>query len=260
MLQFLRVGLHDLHGRAERVRHEHHRKARLRTQGRGIAAPSHSLPVDLDRVVCRAAARGRHVADEAGKAQAPRIDAVLRAVVVAKKLVHDLRDAVDRLRALDRVLRRRIPGRLRPEGPDGAGRQDRELHLAREFKEPDDPVDAHAPSGERLCLDRCRENRREVDHGVDPMPLHDALQGLGVHQVHRLGRPVGQMRGQRRPPARAGHDRVAALTHVGDEFGADLTGRADDEDAFHEASGMRVREGRPGRADASVHLSGRGSK
>ena len=199
------------------------------------------LPVDVDRIVGRAAAGRRHVGDEARIPDASGVDAVLRPVVVGEQLARHLRDAVHRPRPADRVLRRRIMGRFGTEDPDGARCEDGEILVACELEKTDHAVDADVPCRHGLRLAHGRENGRHIEDRVDGVVFDGPAQAVRVEKVDDGRRTAfGERGGQRRATAACGHGHVAAAPEFGDELGADLACRADHEDVLHGPSFQSV--------------------
>ena len=92
--------------------------------------------------------------------------------------------------------------------------------------------------GSSVRSDLSRRAERVHDR-VDIEVIDRAAKCLRIHQVHNGGRTVGKMRGKGRTTACAGHGKVAAVAKGRNEFGADLTRGADNENVLQRNSARK---------------------
>ena len=211
-------------------------------QEAGIAPLAERLVEDVDRVVGGAAARQRHVRDQPWQPEPSRVQPEARVVVVAQELARDLGDAVDRVRPLNRVLRRVLQRRARPEGADGA----REEHLAavaaRHLQRVGVAAEIERPGVLRPLLAEHREERRHVVDGADLVFLDHRGDIAWLGAVDDFERPAVDNRCHIPPPPARGDDVVGsvALPELRYQLGADLPERAGDEDLAHRERLSRI--------------------
>lgn len=160
------VGFHQLHAGVEGVGHVHHVHVGALADGAGELFAAHGAVVDVDGVVGRAAARRRHVGDEAGEAHRARVDAIFVVVVVGKQFGGHLAHAVDGAGALNGVLRRVVGWRFRAERADGTGGEDGTIVLARHFEDVPESVNTDFPRQLGAAFSDHAEQCGEVEDGV----------------------------------------------------------------------------------------------
>ena len=113
-----RIGIHDVDGSLQCIRHVHHihecsggdRADEFLTLDCGI--------VDLHCIVCRTSSREGYVGNQAGEADGTCVDTVFVEIIVAEEFSGNLGTTVHRARSLDRVLGSVLVGSLRTEGTD----------------------------------------------------------------------------------------------------------------------------------------------
>ena len=228
MHEFRGIGLHQLHAGAQGVGHVHHVHVYVRRHGAGEAAVPDRLVVDLHGVVGRAAAGQRDVRNQTRETHRAGIDAEARVVVVAHQLARDLAHAVHGRRTHHRILRRLVLGRRGAERTDRRGGEHGALAVAGHLQRVGQRTDVDLPGQLGVLLTHGRQQRHEVENGVDAVSRHDRSHGRNVECVEHFERTL---LGQRRTFAHVGGDDVGIavdLAQIGRQLRTDLTACAYD--------------------------------
>ncbi len=222
-----RIGLHDIHGRLEGVRHIHHVHV-----GSGGNRADEFLALD-GRVedfhgVVRGAATGQgDVRNQAREAHGTRIHPVFVVVVVAEQLGSHLGDAIHGAGPLDGILGRVLVGRFGTEGADGTGGEDGTALFAGNLQDVDEAVHLDIPGHQGFAFGYRGKQGRQVIDGID-LVFFDRFGDLcPVGNIyHGTGTALKQFSLRFSTRDIAGDNRSlrqhAAEFHR--EFGADLTG------------------------------------
>ena len=204
-----RIGLHDPDNGGEGIGHVHHVEAGVGFEPTRITLVAQRLMEYLDRVIGGAAGSGQRQGNEAGQPEATGVETEAPGVVVAQQFGRHLGDAVQRGRALRRVLGRADAGRGWAEGTDGAGQEDGRAVLARHFEHGLEASDIDTPSDIGPGLGSGGKERREVVDGADVMAPDHVLDMFDAGAVQLLEGAIG---GARHHAGVRGHHLVRAIS------------------------------------------------
>ena len=195
------VGLHQLHASAQGIGHIDHVHIDVARNGTGEVPAANSLVVDLHGIVGRTATGQRDVRDDAREAHRTRINAVLVMVIVAQQFTRNLADAIDGRRLHNGVLRSLVLGRRGTEGSDRRGGEEGTMVLAGHFKGVVQRAHIDIPGHLGIALADSREQRHEVEDGINVVTGHDRGHGRSIEGIQHL---EGSILAQ-----------IAAFAHIG---------------------------------------------
>ena len=182
-----RIGLHDVHGRFQGIRHIHHVHVGTGCDRADKLFSFHGSVVNLYGVIRRSATRQGHMGNQPGEPDRTGIYPIFVEIIVTQQFRGDLGDTVHGAGALDGVLRGPVVRRFRTERPDGTGCEDSDMLLSGNFQDIQQSVHLDIPCHQRFPFGDCGKQGGKIVNRIDVVFLDDGRELSAIQDICFFG-------------------------------------------------------------------------